>query len=1530
MRYFLQFIFLLFSLVFSNKLSAQKLKSFTPDSIEYIMELKQFLVEARGKEGEGLWEWFSQEFYSGKYSEELKTFIYQTSNDMLQKKHSPMPDFENFFYCVDYLADDKELYSKNFKSWKRCTEKLTEKSVNFRKYSDFLKFSFTLFKSNLISEKSVVVYRASSKNYNIQFDEEKKLPKIVFGKTNITCLAYNDSTVIYDTEGVYYPTESEFYGAGGKGNWERSGLKKDTVYVLFNKYKLLTNTSQFKADSVTFFNLKYFKVGLLGYYEEKIIPNVETEKVSYPRFESYERRLEIKNILPDIDYDGSFRYNGANFIGKGTKEQPAFLKFYRNDTLFLKASSETFIIKENRLSSENAKISIYVRKDSIYHPGLNFDFFRNTDLVNLYRNNKGIQKSPFYNSYHKIEMYTEFISWKRKDPIMNFGSFNATLSNNNNYISENNIKNSESAFLSNDFFVEEDYNQLQGNGNVNPLLYFYDAQKHFKSKEYGLVEAAKFLKMFADDLENTAMVLSYKGFLDYDYQNKTIKNKTKLMHYINSKNGWKDYDMISIASTVKSSEQNATLSLLNFDLKIRGIKAVIISDSQSVYLRPYGGEVTMKENRFLKFGGIVNAGLAEYHGKDLEFDWKNFKVNLNQVDSLAFYTASEELNEKGQYEYKKVKSVLQDVKGELFIDSPGNKSGRKSDGKYPYMTSDKESYVYYDKPFIAKGVYKQDKFYFKVDKFELDSLDNLYKKDLNFAGLFASAGIFPDFRENLTLMKDNSLGFVRNTPPEGMPLYGGKSNYEAEISLSNQGLKGNGTLTYLNSTAKSDEFQFYPDSTNAFTTKYDIAEQGPPQDEYPRVEANKTYIHYMPYKDLMEIKKVDEPIQMFNGQAQMLSTLYMRPKQLLGKGLMTILNSELEANLLRYKQNEIFSDTASFRQASIQKSDDNVFGVESSNLNAHIDFNNRLGNFKSNDGTSLIKLNTIKYICFMDEFTWYMDNEDIAFKSNNNEVVEADPSNSGLDLKGSRFISINAEQDSLQWLAASARYNNRNAILFAEQVSFIKVADAAIYPDSGKVTIEKNAYMRPLKNSRILANTITKFHTLTNCSLQVLGRFKYQGNGYKDYIDENKALQTIFFDELGVDQTKQTTGKGLIAEESNFTLSPQYKYRGKTSLKASEEALTFDGYVFLTHSCEKLSKTWIRFNAAIDPNSIYIPISDKAENHLEKSIFAGSLVTNDSTHIYSSFLSMKKTYSDNLISSANGFLFYDKTSKEFKVSSKEKLEIFNLPGNYVSLNNETCKIYGEGKLDFGTDLGQIKTKPVGYVRQEVSDNNVLMELMLGIDFFFSGSALNEMTDDFKKQFKTGGAEPVNFDAEVFNKGLMEFVGKEEGSKLIGELNVRGNYRRFPEELNFKLFFDHIRLKWDEVSASYRSFGKIGLGSIEKEEFHKLIDAKIQIKKKRVNSEIDIYIEVSEGKYYYFNYKNGIMMVYSSNEKFNQTIAETKNDKRKMEVAKGQKGFRYDLANERKVKDFKRRFDAAEADVEESEDDKKKRKKDKEE
>jgi hypothetical protein len=630
----------------------------------------------------------------------------------------------------------------------------------------------------------------------------------------------------------------------------------------------------------------------------------------------------------------------------------------------------------------------------------------------------------------------------------------------------------------------------------------------------------------------------------------------------------------------------------------------------------------------------------------------------------------------------------------------------------------------------------------------------------------------------------------------------------------------------------------------------------------------------------------------------------MTPKQLFGSGTADFSNAKLDAKLLKFKSNSFDSDTANF---SLKALDIASLAFATDNVNAHIDFDKRMGEFKSNGKGSIVKFPVNQYICFMDNFKWYMDDSQIELGSSKKVASSA---KEDLDLEGPEFISVHPAQDSLSFQSPSAKYDLKKYVITAKDVKYINVADARIYPEKGDVIIDKDAVMRTFTNAKIVANSITKYHNLYNCTVNVFARKNYSGSGFYDYVDEIKTKQTFYFSNVSVDTTFQTFAETNIPDSSKFRLSPNFEYKGKVKLKATANYLVFDGAARISHDCAAIPKTWFKFESEINPNSIYIPIGKDPLDAAGKPIAASLMVTTDSTHFYSAFLSPKESNNDPYVLAADGFLFFDKGSREYRISNKEKLVERSLPGNYLSLNTAQCKVYGEGKVNLGGEFGQVKIESFGSAVHLLIPDSTIFDMLMSFDFFFDDGAIDKMSDAIVANVDL---KPTDFSRPVFEKGMREMMGKEQADKLISQLNLYGSFKKFPDELKKTLFLTDVKMKWNKETRSYTSYGKLGIGNINKTQINKYVDGRVEIIKKRGGDILNIYLEMDANNWYYFNYTRGTMLAISSNEAFNTAIKELKPEKRQKDGDKEKKepNYNFNITTTAKKTQFLRKTQSAE-------------------
>ena len=1482
------FTLLLLSLCFSVA-SAQKFEKFTRTEVgcaEQLYDLFESARQGRGKEiieGQFGPVWLQLSAFTPEQREQ----VYNTLDAMLKNKNKVFPEFHEYIKAVTAFPTCGKTVP-DFLAWNDILQKIIADKKNKKFLPEMLESSALLFRDRSFFENETIHWVSSTNDYQFAFDS---LPAIIFGKMDLKCYSKGDSSIIYNTQGAYFPGNQRFTGTQGTVNWQRAGFDATKTYAELRDYFIRVKSSTYSADSVTF-HTEFFQQALEGRLTDKILADKSTENATYPRFESYFKRLQIQNIDKGIDYDGGFTMAGTQLIGSGTTEEPATITVYRNNKKFFVARSLEFAIKPDRINTTHAAITFLVEEDSITHPDVNVSFERKTRKMTLLRSEEGISKAPFQNTYHNVDMYFESILWNIDDPLIKMGALEGGAQR-------------YAAFESNTYFKKKRYDSMMGISFSHPLYELKQYADHIKSNRFSAREVAVYHHYSEEQLNAVLIDLNNKGFINYDIFTHDIEVRPKLYWYIENNIGKRDYDVIQFSSEVESG-YNAQLSLLNYDLMMNGVDNFQLSDSQQVNIIPLKKEVVLKKNRDFIFGGRVNAGNFEFNGPEYFFSYEKFQLDLIQVDSCRIYVEDETAgyNDYGQRAKTRVKSVIRDVAGYLKVDAPTNKGGFHSQTypQYPIFTCTKTSYVYWNAPSIQKGVYAKDKFYYQLEPFTIDSLDNFSKKDLKFTGTLVSAGIFPDITEPLVLMEDNSLGFVRKTGSD-LPSYGGKAKVTADLKLDYSGLKGSGDFSYLTASASSREFTFLPDSMLGRTYKFTNRELTG-KVEVPKAHSDSTLLSFYPKKDNLDIASIAKPINFFNDEATLAGTLHLKPTGMTGQGEMEFSGAKLTSDLMRYTRRKILADTSSFQMRGVGEELGSGLAFKTDNVNADVDFDRRDGIFKSNGGETKIEFPANQYVCYMDQFTWYMDRDELDLSSNRKPVGDDLLIDTSEDAKRSNFYSIAEGQDSLNFLSPKAKYDLRGGKLYCQKIKYIVVADSKITPDSGKVTIERFANMQPLTRAQILSNYVTQYHKIYNADIKIKGRREFNAAGDITFVDEQKKEQVIRMEDIHVDTSYQTVGYGKITEEAKFFLSPAFEYYGDFELHANTKFLTFDGGVRVLHNCELMEATFFKFRSEINPDEIYIPVDSSLRDMTMTKLGVGVMITGDSPmDVYPAFLSDIREKDDRSIIQAEGFLAHDKTSGRYVIGPKEKIKQPKLAGNLIALNTSNCELNGDGKLDFNVDYGVMQFGNVGDVYYRTTEDAISTSGVARINFPIDEGSLKYVYEQIEKW---PNLQPVDITRTKYEKSLIEFLGTEKSDKLISELGLSGQMKKIPDELLSTFYLADVKFKWNAIDETFQSQGQLGIASIDKKQLFKYVKGKVEIEKKRGADVFRMYIELDPGTWYYFEYKLGIMNILSSDKEFGAKMSEIKDDKRRFDEGRNKYSYLF-ISNKKKRDDFVARF-----------------------
>ncbi|MCC7297942.1 MAG: hypothetical protein IT244_06365, partial [Bacteroidia bacterium] len=1217
-------------MVFSSSAMAQ-ITSFSTDPAVFINEFEAFINTTGDKKLAADMKVFKENWNLGKFSPAQQKSILKISNDMLIEKMTVQPYFSLMLTSLTTMIE-KDMPESILLQWQKVTESLI--GNNNQEYLEFLKITSRLFAENIVFEDEKKKWVADNNNYEIAYERGKIVIK--FKALTLSCNGPLDKMVVTETSGFYVPSEKNWYGYSGVANFDRV-MPGEGVSVKFNKYKLNLENSEYDIDSAQLVFKKYFSTPVKGKFSDKLTfatDSASIKRSTYPRFTSYENTLQIKGIVgPNATFKGGFTITGDEINTQTANGEETEINILYQGKVKCTLRAASFKISKGVAVSPAAYFVLRLDSGNIYHPNCQVNFLFNENKLVVNRGEKGLQRVPFTDEYHKVDLDVQQVRWKIDEAFVDFDNVN---------------NDQEAKIASADFFREIIYARIQGALGYNPLeaVKAFYAKQLMKTKtlKFSVADYAAFMKTQPEHLTGSFIDLHDAGFVTYYPEEDSVLIKPKLFNYVISHEGHRDYDVIRLSSLV-GARPNATLNLLSNELNVEGVLKFYFSDSQNVVVVPTDQKLTLKKNRRIGFGGMIRAGRFDFFGSKFEFDYANFQIAYSNIDSMRLYFPDS--TGRG---IVPIKSVLRNIYGTLYIDKPNNKSGVVNYPEYPIFKSSKGSEVLYDKPHIHNGAYKADKFKFVVDPFTIDSLDNFTLEGLQFDGTFLSDGIFPEFRYHVSIQKDYSLGFVTPTPGGGYPMYGGKGQGEMVMSLSEEGFYGlAGKIGYNGSTTKFSKVLLLPDKTVGTADSYEI----PQGSKYPQVYAANAGIEWNPYSDEFHVNQGDAPIKVFKMGYDFYGNLTQTPSKLSGDGTLSWEQARFKSKDMTLGPNKASAKVAALR---IYAADSTKIAFETNDIRGDMDFDTRLGTFTTNQKDAMTNFPFNSYTTNLNDYKWNMDQKTIEAKI-------------GANLAGVTpyFLSTNFAQDSLKFEAKHAIYSLNDYTLKIDQIPYIDIADSRLFLKDGRVTIRENADMDVVDSAKIVANRIDQFHNIYGIKAKIYGRYKMRGEGKYQYVNSLGVRQEFKLDSLIVNADKKVEGVGRIDETQGFTLDTKIGYKGYAQVLSTERNIMFTGYVKPLHTFDNiLPSAWIRYNDRLDPKNVIINMVDPRDKD-NKRQYVGLFIANDSSHVYPLFYSWKRRYSDPDVTSDTGILYYDHKSESFFAGSKEKLIDGALKGSYMQL-----------------------------------------------------------------------------------------------------------------------------------------------------------------------------------------------------------------------------------------------------------------------
>ena len=1495
-------------------------KEFSTEPETFIKEYSTYLSNSNRSDLQDFMKVFTKKWKEEEISAPEKADFIETINIMKNRKMN-IPYF--FEYMKSFTAFKASgLDYEKYEDWKNIYIRIlkTSKRGKHKDFRSFIVNTGTLFENNSIYVSKARSWFLSSREFSFEYDQDS-LPYINFPESQLTGFTNKDSIIVYNTKGKYYPITFKWKGNGGTMNWEKVFLDPNDTYCEVKEYEIDVTKSEFRTDSVLLYYKSIFDKPLLGKLHRKLKSNVKAENNSYPRFESYEKTLEIKTITKGVSYQGGFSLIGPKIIGFGDAENPAKLYFYKGDTLFIYAKSKKFFIRMGEeVISPRAEVSVYMKidssefMDSIYHTGAELRLEIPIEKVSILRGEHGIQRTAFHNTFHEYEMLIDKVTWDLGADHIQFRMISESAG--------------PAVYESFDYYKDNRFTQWKATLDYNPLSNikrFCEREKLRDSISALYIARAMNPKLKVEHIRRMLYKLMEDGFLIYDEENEWVHVREKTFKYAAAHAAnfdvrfadKIDFDAIRLVSST-GKEANSQLNLASNNMKLAGVRKVYLSDSQNVVIHPKPQSyLSLKAKRDFEFLGKIEAGYLDLFGSGFYFTYENFMINMAKVDSFRINLVNPDYDPRMarvpnasplvKNKLRPIETTINNMVAILRIDDPNNKSGLRKEQfpTYPELESLDYSYAYYDKQSIQNGAYKRDlPFYFRLDTFILDSINNLQMEGVTFGGTMFSAYIFPEFHETLRFREhDWSLGFIHETPDSGYPAYlrqgTPKGTFYDTIDLSNDGFLSRGMIEYIASESYSKDITFLPDSAFANTDSFVVHKGDYNGASFPKVVADSVLTLWKPYKDTMYIWTRGEPFIMYDGQAEFRGKLMVTPWGLYGDGKMKIEEGTMTSKSFKLNADDFNSNNMDLQMRSVHPK---LLALNAKNLKGNIDMANRTAEYHSNNKLQFHDLPYSKYISNLDQINWNMDAHEVAFKSNKK-------------VKQSWFRSTHKTQDSLDFNAMSGMFHldsNRQTLVCSE-IPYLPIADAHLIADSNQVLIYPGAKMDTLKNAIVLADTDSFYHKIYESTLIVNSKYKYMGSGILDYINKTKKPQQIYMaktrteqfvdEEWLLDDNKwETHSTGNIPEEQKFELNPKIGFKGKSHVHAPYEFLTFEGYAKIYEEHDLVETDWFSFKDEIDPNNLAITIA-QPRNERERPLHIGFHLKGTGYKTpYFTFLKTKINEGHKSIFVTEGSLQMDEELNTVRIGAPSKLdpESPTYSGQKLEFNDSLGYVYSEGKFDLGLDFGMLDITTNGNLQHNIDEGTYDFNMIFNFDFFFPKEALEIMMNDIREN--THEMPPVDYFIPTFATSMSEFLTEQKTVKLLKEIEQTGTWK-IPSDVEKTMLFTSVAMKYDSVEYTYKTTAPIGIGFIQKEPIHKRVIAYMELGFKRSGDYLNLYIQAGD-KFYFFNYKNSnkTMAVVSSNNKFNRVITEVPPKKRRIK-GDGKEFFMFNISSKRKAESF---------------------------
>jgi hypothetical protein len=300
---------------------------------------------------------------------------------------------------------------------------------------------------------------------------------------------------------------------------------------------------------------------------------------------------------------------------------------------------------------------------------------------------------------------------------------------------------------------------------------------------------------------------------------------------------------------------------------------------------------------------------------------------------------------------------------------------------------------------------------------------------------------------------------------------------------------------------------------------------------------------------------------------------------------------------------------------------------------------------------------------------------------------------------------------------------------------------------------------------------------------------------------------------------------------------------------------------------------WMQYYNSGDSSELKLDIGTSLTED-GRPIDAGLLYDNNGYKLYPLFVNNKNREEDEYLFKADGLLTHDFENKIYKIEPALKSSNESYAGKTYIYDDKSENIIFEGAMTFTKNSEDFSVEASGLGVAKPDSGKYFIDAFLMFNMKLHPTITIALIDDISDIIERLGADVAHDNSIELIYKMSDLIGDQAAKNY--ENNSLKEYVPLVEASPFlekTLVISNVDLKWSPNQRAWYNTSKIGLSNIMGTDINASTSGFLEMKKNDTGKDVvNLFLQVAETTWYYFNLDDNRLFLNSSNPDFNDAVS----------------------------------------------------------